>query len=178
MTTFDEEMRGLRALATDAREAIDRLDEGLAAFETRYGQALTALATLTGAPLVPATPAARPAHGPPPMAPTPPPLPPPRAPAPLPERDPWRPERARTAEELQALAETIHADIKAHPWSSAAEIAHRLNVPVKELQIPMFLLRGMTPRRKPSGEPERIQIRGEKQAARYAVVGERTKPSR
>ena len=110
------------------------------------------------------------------MAPTPPPLPPPRAPAPLPERDPWRPERARTAEELQALAETIFRDITAHPWSSAAEIAHRLNVPVKELQIPMFLLRGMTPRRKPSGEPERIQIRGEKQAARYAVVG--AKPPR
>ena len=95
---------------------------------------------------------------------------------PRPDRDPWRPERARTAEELQALADTIHRDIAAHLWSSAAEIAHRLNVPVKELQIPMFLLRGMTPRRKPSGEPERIQIRGEKQAARYAVVG--AKPPR
>ena len=28
MTTFDEEMGALRALATDAREAIARLDEG------------------------------------------------------------------------------------------------------------------------------------------------------
>ena len=166
------------ALVVDAQAALARVDEGLAAFEMRYGPALAALATLTGAALLPVArhgdghaAAHRASSGPPPTAPTPPPLPPPRAPAPLPDRDPWRPERARTAEEPQALADTIHRDIAAHPWSSATEIARRLNLPVVELQAPMFMLRGMTPRRKPSGEPERIQIRGEKQAARYAVVG-------
>lgn len=46
MTTFDEELRGLRTLVAEAREALARTDDGLARMEARFGPALTALAAL------------------------------------------------------------------------------------------------------------------------------------
>lgn len=88
-----------------------------------------------------------------------------------PKAPPAPPGPKRSASDLAEVTEKFLGYVREHPWSTMEQIQIGLGLPLHSLRLPVARLRGK------DGEA-RIQVRGQKRAMQYAVVGETALPPR